>query len=107
MPPKKKQKAGFLKEHFLKIIAFASIIAIASLFRGDYSVIEYFRIEKKINKVKTHNNTLEYKKVILEAEKERLKSDKNYIEKIAREKYKMAKKDEKIIRIVKSSGSDN
>ncbi|MCK5684422.1 septum formation initiator family protein, partial [bacterium] len=44
--------------------------------------------------------------ILLLEEKKRLKTDDEYIEKLAREKYKMTKKGEKITRIVRSSGSD-
>lgn len=106
MPAKATKNKHFLQRHFLKIFALAFLFAVVSLFRGDYSLLEYFRIKDSIEDVEIASDSLQHQKTILEAEKERLESDEKYIEKIAREKYKMTKKGEKITRIVRSTGSE-
>ncbi|HOK40977.1 MAG TPA: septum formation initiator family protein [bacterium] len=62
-------------------------------------LIERKKLEKKIKNISTEINILE--KEINEAKEinSKLKSDTFFIEKLAREKYKMRKTDEKIIKI--------
>ena len=107
MPSKRKDKIKFIQRHFLKIFAAVLLFSVISLFRGDYSLFQYFHMKKNMKQSEARSEALKHEKILLNEEKKRLKTDDEYIEKIAREKYKMTKKGEKITRIVRSSGSDN
>ncbi len=107
MSTKSNTVAKTWKKYFLGVLAAVIFLAVVSFFRGDYSIITYVRLKHDIRQAETHTQELKDQKVILEAERERLKHDDEYIEKLAREKYKMTEKGEKLTRIIRSPERDN
>jgi len=89
------------KKRIKKIALSALIIVIVIIFvtgsRGTYQLYKFntrkAALEKEIK-------SLEAEKQNLEKEKNSIETDPDYIEKIAREKYKMKKKEEKVYEIV-------
>ena len=86
----------------MKTITLSAILIIIVLIfvtgsRGTYKLYKFNRqkadLEKQIER-------LEQEQTDLDKEKQKLESDPDYIEKIAREKYKMKKKEEKVYEIV-------
>ena len=73
------------------------LIFFASGQRGTIQMISFI---KQKNDLENEIKILEAEKKQLEIEKDKIKNDPEYIEKIAREKYKMKKKDEKVYQIV-------
>ncbi|HLV33313.1 MAG TPA: septum formation initiator family protein [Chitinispirillaceae bacterium] len=87
-----------LRYLFLLIVA----ILLFSLI-GDHGFITLYKSNKQIKNLKTE---IEYSQNIIDSLKteiDRLKHDTSFIEKIAREKYGMAKENEKIIKFVEES----
>lgn len=66
---------------------------------GKRGFIQQIRIKREKEKLIKEIETLEEQKILLEAEKEKL-DDPEYIEKIAREQYGMAKENEDVYRVV-------
>jgi cell division protein DivIC len=85
-------------KHIIVFVVFALLlIFFATGQRGTIQLISFMKQKQDLeNEIKV----LETEKKQLEIEKEKIKNDPEYIEKIAREKYKMKKKDEKVYQIV-------
>ena len=101
---KRKQIFRF-SDHYYKIIGGVLIFSAISLFKGDFGLINYFRINKNINTRIENTRDLKREEIRLKAEKDKLESDLPYIEKIAREKYRMTKKGEKLTRVIDKQDS--
>jgi len=101
-----KKNTGINPKLSIRIIIFALIIAFASIFFGDSGLLSYLQLKKEIQDIK--NRKTEYEKLELELleKKDKLQNDSEYLEKIAREKYRMAKKDESVYRIIKNNSKE-
>lgn len=83
----------------------AAALIIIFLF-GDHGIYQLYRLRKERAEVQEQINRLREERITLDAEKNRLKTDYEYIERLAREKYRMAKKGEKVFKVIeKDSGS--
>jgi len=67
---------------------------------GDYGLYQIYLLNKQKEQIENHLVELQYTQDSLLIEKTRLESDLQYIEKLAREKYRMAKKGEKVFRVI-------
>ncbi|MGD9897531.1 MAG: septum formation initiator family protein [Calditrichaceae bacterium] len=68
--------------------------------QGSRGTIEFYRNYRAKQEIMNEIEALKQKKEELLIEKAKLNNDSEYIEKIAREKYKMKKKDEKVYQII-------
>ena len=86
----------------LKKILIISAFAILVIFfaTGQRGTIQFVSFSKQKSDLENEIKTLEEKNKQLKIEKEKIETDPAYIEKIAREKYKMKKKDEKVYQVV-------
>lgn len=71
------------------------------LLSGPRGAIKLIQIKNDRDRLKNEIRELEMQKSVLDSEKTRLKTDPEYIEKIAREEYNMKKKGEKVYKIVR------
>ncbi|MEA3501070.1 MAG: septum formation initiator family protein [Candidatus Marinimicrobia bacterium] len=85
----------------IRIIIIALIIAFASIFFGDSGLLSYLQLKREVQSIKNRKNEYEELELKLLEEKDKLQNDSKYLEKIAREKYRMAKKNETIYRVIK------
>ena len=69
---------------------------------GDHGLIKLYKIKNQRKKVQNHIAQLRQEKEKKEEEKNKIENDLDYIEKIAREKYKMVKPGEKIFKIIEN-----
>lgn len=67
---------------------------------GDYGLYQVYLLHKQKKQIEQHMVELSVEQDSLKAEKARLESDMEYIEKIARERYRMSKKGEKVFRVI-------
>ena len=87
---------------FKKILAaLFCLILLYFFFGGDYNIYNLWKYRQKEKDLRSEIQTIYKEKEQLTTEIEMLKSDSSYIEKIAREEFKMGKPNEKIY-IVKS-----
>lgn len=77
----------------------ALILIIIFLF-GDHGFYQLYRLRVRRAEIQAHIDNLRQEKQVLEAEKRRLETDYEYIERLAREKYRMAKKGEKVFKVI-------
>jgi cell division protein FtsB len=77
------------------------VIILYFLFGGDYNIYNLWKYRQKEKDLRSEIQTIDKEREQLTTEIEMLKNDSSYIEKIAREEFKMGKPNEKIY-IVKS-----
>ena len=70
---------------------------------GDHGLLQLYKLKKEKNKIQNHITNFREEKEKLVSEKHRLENDIDYIEKLAREKYRMAKPGEKVFKVIDSS----
>ena len=70
---------------------------------GDHGLFKLYKLKKEKKKMDEHITKSREEREALISEKHRLENDIKYIEKLAREKYKMAKPGEKVFKVI---GSD-
>ena len=75
-------------------------ILLITFFFGDHGVYHLYTIKSERSKIQKEIDSLREKKLVLEDEKTKLKTDFKYIEEMAREKYRMAKKGEKVFKVI-------
>jgi len=87
---------------FKKILAaLFFLILLYFFFGGDYNIYNLWKYRQKEKDLRSEIQTIDKEREQLTTEIEMLKNDSSYIEKIAREEFKMGKPNEKIY-IVKS-----
>ena len=67
---------------------------------GDHGILQLYKLKKEKSKMQDHIIDLREEKEELVLEKHRLENDLGYIEKLAREKYRMAKPGEKVFKVI-------
>ncbi|MDX1286318.1 MAG: septum formation initiator family protein [Draconibacterium sp.] len=85
-----------VKAVLLLIFSFMAVI----FFLGDHGVYQLYHIKKLRSDTQNRIEQLRLEKQELAGEKHRLETDQNYIESIAREKYRMAKSGEKVFKVI-------
>ena len=74
---------------------------------GDHGLLQLYKLKQERKEVQEHITQLRENRETLIAEKNRLENDLEYIEKLAREKYRMAKPGEKVFKVVPKKESDD
>lgn len=93
-----------VQKNNIKYIIYFLIILIGLLYVlfNKYGIFKYWKLDKQVNELKNRISIIEKVNKILEAEIDSLKKKvPAKIEKIAREKYNMKRKNEQVIRIEK------
>ena len=67
---------------------------------GNHGLLELYQLSKKRQTIQEEINILRSQKIALEKEKTKLKNDFQYIEELAREKYRMAKPNERVFKVI-------
>ncbi len=110
--PKRKQPRGNksaadLQRKIIRSFLILGGIALIIIFIfGDHGLLQLYHLRNERSEIQAHINSLREKRIELEGEKHRLETDYDYIEQLAREKFRMAKKGEKVFKVIeKDSGS--
>ena len=93
----------FIRGVLILIVATLVIIFIF----GDHGLFQLYKLKQERKEVQKHITQLRENRETLIAEKNRLENDLEYIEKLAREKYRMAKPGEKVFKVVPKKESDD
>ena len=89
------------QRHFYKGIVFLIFFSFAIVFIfGDHGLLKLYNIKNERKIIQKKIAQLREEKEILKNEKSKIENDLDYIEKIAREKYKMVKPGEKIFKVI-------
>jgi cell division protein FtsB len=88
--------------HLYWILGVLSLITVFIIFFviGDYGLYQIYLLNKQKSQIQSHIEQLKTERDSLVAEIPRLENDLDYIEKLARERYRMAKKGEKVFRVI-------
>ena len=86
------------------ILFIISFLMIIFLF-GEHSVYQLYKIKSQRNVTQKRIEELKTEIALLENEKKRLQTDLDYIERLAREKYRMAKTGEKVFKVISKEKS--
>ena len=92
LAPQKQLYKGII---FLMFFCFAIIFIF-----GDHGLLKLYNIKNERKIIQKKIAQLREEKEILKNEKSKIENDLDYIEKIAREKYKMVKPGEKIFKVI-------
>ena len=91
------------QRQFIQGIVFLICMSLVIIFIfGDHGLIKLYKIKSQRKKVQNHITQLREEREKKKEEKNRIENDLDYIEKIAREKYKMVKPGEKIFKVVEN-----
>ena len=82
------------------ILLIGAIFLVIIFFLGDHGLYQLYTLKKERAQIQNQINILRKEKIELENEKIRLQTDYKYIEELAREKYRMAKKGEKVFKVI-------
>ena len=74
---------------------------------GDHGVFQLYKLKRERAEIQKHISQLRENREILISEKNRLENDLEYIEKLAREKYRMAKPGEKVFKVIPKESNKN
>ncbi|MFC1527398.1 septum formation initiator family protein [Candidatus Neomarinimicrobiota bacterium] len=81
------------------ILLGVSFLVIIFLF-GDHGIYQLYKIKTQRKATQQRIEELKTELALLENEKNRLETDLDYIERLAREKYRMAKTGEKVFKVI-------
>ena len=95
-----KNKANIQKKAVRLFLILGIGVLIITFFFGDHGIYHLYTIKSERNKIQKEIDYLRQQRVVLENEKTKLKTDFKYIEEMAREKYRMAKKGEKVFKVI-------
>ena len=100
----KRNKPGSLlifQKQFFKGIVFLVFFSLIIVFIfGDHGLLKLYKIKNERQVIQKRIASLREEREKLKGEKIKIENDLNYIEKIAREKYKMVKPGEKIFKVI-------
>ncbi len=95
-----KSKSNIQKKAVKLFLLLGISAVLITFFFGDHGLYHLYTIKSERNKIQKEIDFLREKRVVLENEKTKLKTDFKYIEEMAREKYRMAKKGEKVFKVI-------
>ena len=89
------------QKKFIRGLLFLIAITLLIVFVfGDHGLFQLYKLKRERAEIQKHISELRKNREILIIEKNRLENDLEYIEKLAREKYRMAKPGEKVFKVV-------
>ena len=97
---KQLHKTDTQKRVIRTILAIGALSLIIIFFFGDHGLYQLYTLKKERVQIQNQINDLRKEKIELEHEKTKLQTDYKYIEELAREKYRMAKKGEKVFKVI-------
>ena len=96
----KKFVAEAQRKFYRGIIIFGVIFLVIIFLLGDHGLYQLYKIKSQRKATQIRIAELKIEKSLLEDEKNRLQTDLEYIEHLAREKYRMAKEGEKVFKVI-------
>ena len=84
-------------------LSLIGILMVLTFIFGDHGLLQLYKLKKEKKKIQKHITSYREEKEELILEKHRLENDIGYIEKLAREKYRMAKPGEKVFKVIDSN----
>lgn len=85
------------------IVVLIVTLVLIALFIGDHGVYRLIKIRRERAAVQHRITELRARQAELKQEANRLETDTEYIEKLAREKYRMARKGERVFKVIEKT----
>ena len=103
-----RQKVVETQKKFIRGILFliATTLLIVFIF-GDHGLLQLYKLKNERSEIQSHILKLRQNKEVLISEKNRLENDLEYIEKLAREKYRMAKPGEQVFKVIPKQATED
>mgnify|MGYP001251590234 CR=1 FL=1 len=99
-----KQHIAQTQRSFIRGVLFLLVLTLGIIFIfGDHGVLQLYKLKKEKAEIQKHISLLREKRELLFSEKNRLENDLQYIERLAREKYRMAKSGEEVFKVIPNS----
>ena len=103
-----RQQLAETQKKFIRgvLVLIVATLVIIFIF-GDHGLFQLHKLKQERKEVQKHITQLRENRETLITEKNRLENDLQYIEKLAREKYRMAKPGEQVFKVVPKKESDD
>ena len=82
------------------ILIIGALMLLIIFFFGDHGLYQLYLLRSERSEIQATITALRKQKQTLEAEKNKLTTDSKYIEQLARERFRMAKKGEKVFKVI-------
>ena len=100
-PRAARQQMAETQRQFVRGVLFLIGVTLLIIFIfGDHGLFQLYKLKQERKQVQIHITQLRKNREKLIAEKNRLENDLDYIEKLARERFKMAKTGEKVFKVI-------
>ena len=107
-PRAARQQMAETQRQFVRGVLFLIGVTLLIIFIfGDHGLLQLYKLKRERKQVQIHITQLRENREKLIAEKNRLENDLDYIEKLARERFKMAKTGEKVFKVIPKKESKN
>jgi len=107
-PRAARQQMAETQRQFVQGVLFLIGVTLLIIFIfGDHGLFQLYKLKQERKQVQIHITQLRENREKLIAEKNRLENDLDYIEKLARERFKMAKTGEKVFKVIPKKESKN
>ena len=100
---KKKQSLNSIelqKKVIRGILTIGALTLLIIFLFGNHGLYQLYILKKERNSIQEKINLLREEKIALEDEKTKLQTDNKHIEEIARERYRMSKKGERVFKVI-------
>ena len=100
-PRRFQQQVAATQKQFIRGIIFLLCVTLLIIFIfGDHGLLQLYKLERERAKVQAQIAQLRKERERVMVEKNRLENDIQYLEKIARERYRMVKPGEKVYKVI-------
>ena len=96
-----KKQANKIQQQMIRaILIIGTLILLIIFFFGDHGLYQLYKLRSERSEIQAAITIMRDQKQTLEAEKNKLTTDSKYIEQLARERFRMAKKGEKVFKVI-------
>lgn len=101
-PRNVRKDANYAQKEFVRGIFLLVTVTLLIIFIfGNHGLLQLYRLKSERENIQNYISELRQDRETLKVEKNRLENDLEYIEKLAREKFRMVKKGEKIFKVIR------
>ena len=98
-----KQVQQIQQQMIRAILIIGALMLLIIFFFGDHGLYQLYLLRSERSEIQATITALREQKQTLEEEKNKLATDSKYIEQLARERFRMAKKGEKVFKVIERS----
>ena len=96
-----KKQANKIQQQMIRaILIIGTLILLIIFFFGDHGLYQLYKLRSERSEIQAAITIMREQKQTLEVEKNKLTTDSKYIEQLARERFRMAKKGEKVFKVI-------